>query len=310
METGFSNSFTDYFVFLKVALPAAMFVGTFLLLTQLARRRKVIDRGDWSIVATLAQSETLQEKIETLLAAAGMDEVLDAGRFYQVVIFIFLLASMPFVLKGTFAGVIFAALAAAAVPVGGLLYMRSRRQALIEDQLIAFFNEMAARMKAHEDPQSAFRDSIGNTEPPLRHILERVERNIRQMKDFPTALVKSRDYVTSPYYQDFIDAVQISYVTSGKLSDIVEGVIEQINERKIAIQKLKAAMAAINLQMVVIFIAPPLLTWMMIIQNPQAGEILFSTLAGFVILGVTLVLYVIAIAFAFWIRSSVTKKIS
>lgn len=306
----YSNDFTNYYLFLKVALPVAVAVAVFLLLTLLLRSRDAAPRGEWSIIRTVTQNRGLQDRVMTLIQSAGFDEVLDPARLYQIMAFIFLLASLPFILTGNFGGLFFAAILAAVVPLAFLYYVQGRRQALIDDQLIAFFNEMASRMKSKEDPQSAFIAAISNADAPLFDILVKVERNVRELKSFPEALIRSRASISSTYYQDFVDAVQISDIAGGRLSEIVTNVIIQINDKKIALRKLRAALSAINFQMAIIFVAPPLLSWMMMFQNPDSARILFGTPTGWAILGFTLVCYGVALGFALGVKRSVARRVS
>lgn len=306
----FIGETVGFFAFVRAIVPILVTVASFLLLLQLANISNLRKQESvWDVFSTTAKKAGLSDKLDRLIYEAGLDEILDASRIYQIMLLLFVLFSLPGFLAGTFVTVIFSLLLAIVLPIGIIKLMRNNRQKRVEDQLISFFNELATRMKAGSDPQTAFIESIQLTDRPLKDILIRTEKNIRQLKHFSEALIKSKEQIASVYYKDFVNAVQISTLTGGRLEDIVSGVISQINEKKTAIQRLKANMAAINMQMIFIFLSPPGLAWIMTAQNPQTGEILFGSLIGVILLIVTFIIYVIAIGFAMWIKSKVMKKI-
>ena len=294
--------------FMIVAVPLAISLMTVLISLQLGKRYIYVPKITPTDI--MKQNKTVTEKLDVLIAEAGLNNSLDAVKVYQIIITIFLIITISLFIRGNIlGGIVLGIVISISIPVATLMYIKSRRQAQIETQLVDFLNEMSTRMQVSSSTFNGFMESIPNTDFPLRPILENIARNAEHLKSFELALEASRTSITSVYYQDFIDAVEIHRDAGGDIRTLINTVIEQINDKMIALKKFKAALAAINLQLLIIFLAPPLVGWMTTLQNPENANVLFHTGQGLFILAVTLICYFGGVGFSFWLKNRVKKQI-
>lgn len=297
-------------IFVLVAVPI-LIGGTVFLLLFKSTNKFLYQLPKLSAAEIMSQNKTLSEKIDTLIIESGFSESLDATKIYQIIITLFILFSVSMFIRGNIVfGLIISSILSIAIPIGTLTYIKNRRQSQMELQLVDFFNEMSTRMQVSTSTLNAFTDSIPNTDFPLRPVLEKIAKNAQHLKSFELALDASRTAIASPYYQDFIDAIQIHREAGGDVRLLINMVVEQINVKMITLKKFKAAMAAINLQLLLIFIAPPIASWLNTMSNPDNAKVLFGSFGGFLILGGAVLCYVIGIGFSIWLKERVKKQIS
>lgn len=297
------------FEFIIVAVP--LVTGIIVILAALQLGKKHIYVPKVSPTDFITKNKTFLEKTELFIIEAGYGNILDAVKLYQIMITISVVVAISMFVRGSIIPGIFIGLAMGIIiPYAFLYYTRSQRQSKIELQLVDFLNEMGTRMQVSTSTVNAFVESIPNTQYPIRPILERIAKNSQQLNSFELAIEGSRTLISSPYYQDFVDTLQIHRETGGDVKVLILMAVEQINSKMITLKKFKAAMAAINLQLLLIFAAPPIAGWLTIMQNPESGEILFGSFIGWVILGVAIGTYAGGVGFSFWLKNKVKSQIS
>ena len=106
--------------------------------------------------------------------------------------------------------------------------------------------------------------------------------------------------------QDFgwvADAVAIQRDTGGNLTEILHRVGENIRERNELAKKVRALSAEGRISAWVMMAVPPALGAYLTGMNPEMFRSAFLTLAGAIVLGFCVVLYLVGF---FWIRKLVT----
>jgi Flp pilus assembly protein TadB len=301
-------SLAEQYQFTVVAVPVLVAVMVVLGLTQIAK--KFIYLPKISPMDMVTKNKTINEKLEALIVESGYGNVLDVVKLYQIIVTLLIIVAASLFLRGLIIpGLVMGPLVGVSAPLAFLYYSQTKRQDRIELQLVDFLNEMQTRMQVSNSTFTAFVNSISNAQYPLRPILEKIAKNAQQLKSFEVALESSRNLINSVYYQDFVDAVQINSEAGGDVRALIKMVVEQINNKMITLKKFKAAMAAINIQLIIIFAAPPGAAWLVIFQSPESGRILFNTFFGMVILFIALACYAGGVGFSVWLKNRVKKQI-
>ena len=299
---------TQQYQFIIVAIPLMAAIMVILAATQMGKKYIFIPRI--SAFDMISRNKNIVEKTKQLLDEAGYGNILNPVQLYQIMTTIMVVAAVAIFVKGNIiGGLFFGMLMGIMLPIGFLEYAKGTRQAKIELQLVDFLNEVGTRMQVSNSTFNSFAESITNVNYPLRPILEDIAKKA-QIVTFELALDNSRSSISSPYYQDFVDAIQINREAGGDVKMLISLVVEQINAKMITMKKLKAALAAINLQLLFIFAAPPITGWIMIFQNEDNGDIMFGTFMGMVMLAAAIIVYAGGIAFSIWVKNKVKKQIS
>lgn len=302
-------SLTQQYQFIIVAVPLLIATMVILAATQLGKKYIFVPKV--SPIKIVTKNKSLVEKIEKLLDEAGYGNIINPTQLFQIMLTLIVVSAVALFIKGNIiGGLLFGSLIGIMLPIGFLEYSKTKRQAKLELQLVDFLNEMGTRMQVSSSTLNSFVESIPNVGYPLRPILEEIAKKAQVLKSFELALDNSRNMIASPYYQDFIDAIQIHRDAGGDIKILINVVVEQINTKMITLKKLNAALAAINLQLLLIFAAPPLAGWLMIMQSKENSDLMFHTTKGFIILAGALACYGAGIGFSWWVKNNVKKQIS
>lgn len=262
-----------------------------------------------SIKSTMLDNRTSTDKLNRLIETAGVHDVLDAWKLYQIMGGITLFLSAMFIMKGYFLGILIAVTIGVIIPVGVLFFLRLKRQQKIEKQLVPFFNEMATRMRGEASASSAFAVSVENTEEPLRSILAKVVADERMLHSFEEALEASSATIESKYYHDFITAMKIYRQVNGDIHEILAAVTKQIKDNEVLMAKFNSQISAMNLNLGIVLLSPLLIAYMVFMQSSDIARILFHTFSGFIVLILVIAMYVGAVVWALYVVNDVKKKI-
>jgi tight adherence protein B len=138
---------------------------------------------------------------------------------------------------------------------------------------------------------------------PTAEEFARIVNEGRLGQDLVVAMHNTSERMASQDFGWVADAVAIQRDTGGNLTEILQRVGENIRERNELAKKVRALSAEGRISAWVMMAVPPALGAYLALMNGEMFKTAFITVAGFIILAVCLVLYLIGF---FWIRKLVT----
>jgi tight adherence protein B len=214
----------------------------------------------------------------------------------------FLAYMVGFVLGGVVLGVF----AAAVVPIGARINIsmrRSRRRRAFADQLESTLEVICSALRAGHSFPSALDTVSADALPPTDEEFARISNEGRLGQDLVAAMRNTAQRMDSQDFGWVADAVAIQRDTGGNLTEILKRVGENIRERNELAKKVRALSAEGRISAWVMMAVPPVLGAYLGFMNASMFKEAFISVAGFVVLGVCLVLYLIGF---FWIRKLVS----
>lgn len=214
----------------------------------------------------------------------------------------FLAYLVGYVLGGALLGLV----AAAIVPIGARMSIsmrRSRRRRAFGDQLESTLEVICSALRAGHAFPSALDTVAADAQSPTAEEFARIVNEGRLGQDLVVAMRGTAERMASQDFGWVADAVAIQRDTGGNLTEILHRVGENIRERNELAKKVRALSAEGRISAWVMMAVPPALGAYLTGMNPEMFRSAFLTLAGAIVLGFCVVLYLVGF---FWIRKLVT----
>lgn len=257
-------------------------------------------------------STAATETVGRLMAgrSATMDEMLylagirTPARDVVVVLIVgaFVAFIIGLVLVNWFLGLLLALL----VPVAFRLVVTvrtDRRRSAFGGQLSEILQTLAANLRAGNSLPQAMNVLAGEAEEPVRGEFARVGNELRVGRSMNLALDAVADRMKSEDFRWVTQAIAINREVGGNLADVLDGVAHTMRERAALRRQVDALSAEGKMSGWVLMALPVAVFLLVSMANPGYFEPLLTKPAGWVMIGLSLVLMVIG---GFWLNA-VTK---
>ena len=212
---------------------------------------------------------------------------------------------LAFVVGYVFGDVALGLALAVAVPVGARINisrLRRKRRDAFADQLESTLEVICSALRAGHSFPSALDTVSADAQAPTAEEFARIVNEGRLGQDLITAMHNTAERMECQDFGWVADAAAIQRDTGGNLSEILQRVGENIRVRNELAKKVRALSAEGRASAWVMMAVPPLLGVYLTVMNPAMYKTAFVTLTGMILLGFSLVLYLIGF---FWIRKIV-----
>lgn len=214
-----------------------------------------------------------------------------------------------FVVGYAAAGVAVGLLVAVLVPVasrGVVSSRRSKRQNAFADQLESTLEVVSSALRAGHSLPSALDTVSADAQSPTAEEFARIVNEGRLGLDTVEAMRETARRMRSEDFGWITDAVAIQRDTGGNLSEVLDRVGETIRERTTLAQQVRAISAEGRASSKVMMAMPLVIGAFMFWRSPTTFVPIFTTGTGQLLLGISVVLYVIGY---FWIRTLVNVRV-
>ena len=192
-------------------------------------------------------------------------------------------------LGGFFAALVFAA-AGYFIPWGVVMYLHTRRMALIDDQLVDSLLLMANALKAGLSLQQSLELVVREMKPPIADEFGRLVKEIHLGRLTDDALRRFAERVPLEDVQLAVDSILTLRETGGNLSETFQVISHTIVERKKVQGKIKSMTAQGMTQGVLICLFPIVMMLMFSFIDPNYMRPFFQTPLGLLMLVAVFVL--------------------
>lgn len=188
-----------------------------------------------------------------------------------------------------FSGPGFAVLGLVLGAVGPWIYLKfrhSRRLSRFNGQLAETLGLMAGGLQAGLSLPQAIDSVVREGSEPMASELQRALVEQRLGVDITDALEGVGQRMDSEDFQWIVMAIRIQREVGGNLAEILHTVADTLREREFLRRQVKALSAEGRLSGYILTGLPPLIGVYMMFANPDYISVLYTTLPGFVLLGV------------------------
>lgn len=199
-------------------------------------------------------------------------------------------------------------LVALLVPIGTKVYLRiktTRRRQLFTKQLDETIQMIASALRAGHSFTRALDAVATESDSPTAEEFARVINENRIGRDLIVALEQTADRMQSDDFRWVAEAVAIHRDTGGNLNEVLDRVGATMRERNQVRQKVMSLASEGRFSAVILMLLPILVGGFYAIINPEYMALLVTTSIGRILLGVSLVMYIIG---GFWMRAIVRVK--
>lgn len=179
----------------------------------------------------------------------------------------------------------------------------AKRRAKFDKQMAETMTLFSSALKSGMNVPNALANVAQEMDAPMGEELARVVNESRLGRDLIQGM---RDTAVRMESKDFMwvtEAVAIQRESGGRLSEILDRVIETIAQRNELREKIASLAAEGKISAMVLMALPVGVGVMFMVMNPAYMEPLFTTVPGYIMLGVAAVLYALG---GFWL-SRMTK---
>ncbi len=185
------------------------------------------------------------------------------------------------------------ALVAGIVPYMLVRRRKAKRLQLITDQLPDVLMILASSMRAGHSFLQALDAASQEIGSPSGPELARVVTEIRLGRPAAEALISLGDRIGTEEYKWTVLAVNIQSEVGGNLAEILDTLAETVRDRGVLQRQIRVLSAEGRLSMKIFLILPPLLVLLLLQINPEYMQLLWTTTAGWIMIGVSLLLMTI-----------------
>lgn len=214
-------------------------------------------------------------------------------------------AFLAFVVGYVIGGAALGLALAVIVPVGArvnISRLRRKRREAFANQLESTLEVICSALRAGHSFPSAVDTVSADAQSPTAEEFARIVNEGRLGQDMITAMRSTAERMESQDFGWVADAAAIQRDTGGNLAEILQRVAENIRVRNELAKKVRVLSAEGRASAWVMMAVPPLLGIYLTAMNPAMYKTAFLTLAGMLLLALSLVLYVIGFL---WIRKIV-----
>ena len=179
----------------------------------------------------------------------------------------------------------------------------AKRRAKFDKQMAETMTLFSSALKSGMNVPNALANVAQEMDAPMGEELARVVNESRLGRDLIQGM---RDTAVRMESKDFMwvtEAVAIQRESGGRLSEILDRVIETIAQRNELREKIASLAAEGKISAMVLMALPVGVGVMFMVMNPAYMEPLFTTVPGYIMLGVAALLYALG---GFWL-SRMTK---
>ncbi len=257
--------------------------------------------ASWFVLNWMHKRYLTVRKTFEYRAGQGFAEMflfLDAGQVWTAGAIISLAAGLlSFLLTSSPVVALSVWLAALFLPQAVLRHLRSKRLIRLERQLPDLLLSLAGALRAGVGVQSALKLATQNMPQPLAQELGLIQREQRMGVSLDQALEHFGERLASEGASLVVSALRISMHTGGNLAETLETLAGTLRARLHLKGRINALTAQGRMQSWVMALLPPGLAWALWWLDPDAMHKLWTTPAGWAVLGLVVVLEVVGMAF-------------
>ncbi|MDR7253798.1 tight adherence protein B [Nocardioides sp. BE266] len=245
-------------------------------------------KGSAVSVANKFVSEDLETKISQRLSGAGSSftasewVLVHAGIAFAGGLVGLIMGGIPLSLLGLLLGIV--------LPWVYLKFKHGRRLSAFNAQLAQTLGLMAGGLQAGLSLPQAVDTVVREGHEPMAGELRRALVEQRLGVDITDALDGVGDRMESDDFAWVVMAIRIQREVGGNLAEILHTVADTLREREYLRRQVKALSAEGRLSGYILTGLPPLIFFYMTFANPDYVALLYTTLPGYIILGVALFL--------------------
>lgn len=180
------------------------------------------------------------------------------------------------------------------------LYVRwraERRRQMLIKQLMDTIILLNQSVQAGNSVLVAFQHAAEQLPPPMKEEIEQLLRDARAY-DLSDALQRMDERIGHPTFSLVAQALIVQEETGGSAVPVLARAIELIAEREEVARAVEVHSAEGRITLVALAAMPPAFLLLFSSAAPELTEPLFGTRAGFVVLGIMALLYVVGILWA------------
>lgn len=245
-------------------------------------------KGSAVSVANRFVSKDLETKISQRLSGAG--SALTASEWVLVHVGIVFVGGLVGLIMGGLALSILCVLLGIVLPWVYLKFRHGRRLSAFNAQLAQTLGLMAGGLQAGLSLPQAVDTVVKEGHEPMAGELRRALVEQRLGVDITDALDGVGERMESDDFAWVVMAVRIQREVGGNLAEILHTVAETLREREYLRRQVKALSAEGRLSGYILCGLPPLIFFYMTFANPEYVRLLYTTLPGYIIIGVALFL--------------------
>ena len=159
--------------------------------------------------------------------------------------------------------------------------------------------QVAAALKAGHSFKQGLQTIVDEGQEPASKELSRVITDTRLGRPMDEALAETAERIGSKNFSFVITAVTIQRQVGGNLAEVLQNTVGTMRERAYLRRQVRALSAEARLSAYILSVLPPLVGCWLLFIDPTYMRPLYTTLAGLLLLAVTVVLYVVGVL---WMR--------
>lgn len=179
-----------------------------------------------------------------------------------------LLGGLVFILQENFLSTSIAVMFGAMLPIGYLIFRRSRRQNQINEQLSDMIDELARSAKTGRSLTHCFIDVAEKTASPLGDELKESARRLQMGVSMKAALDGLYEQTGVASLNILSMALIVHQETGGDLVKVLERLARTIRDRMLFLGRLRTATAGSRATAVLMIALPPLILGFFILRDP------------------------------------------
>lgn len=262
-------------------------------------------RGIQRIGRFVADMLGIRSVVEVRLDQSGLSSIVPEFFVFWHVMAVMLIGAIFYFVSGLVAAIAVIA-AAAYAPFLLLSFLAGRRKARIEEQLADTLQLVGGLLRAGHGFPQALAAVTKETEPPISVALKRVAGHVRLGGTIEEGLNKMAVEVDSVALRWAVTAIKIQREVGGNLSEILDTLSRSIRERGELSRQVKALTAEGRFSAYILLAMPFILTGMLYMSNRQYMSLLWTTTAGYTLLGIAAVLMILG---TLWLRRIVRVEV-
>lgn len=179
----------------------------------------------------------------------------------------------------------------------------SRRKAKFNEQMAEAMTLLSSALKSGMNVPSAMANTATEMDAPMGEELARIVNESRLGRDMVEAMHETAERMESADFKWVTDAVAIQRESGGRLSEILDRVTATIGERNELRLKIHSLAAEGRASAYILMALPIGVGVMFGVMNPEFMAPLFTTISGYILLGIAAIFYAVG---GFWL-SRITK---
>ena len=181
--------------------------------------------------------------------------------------------------------------------------LTSRRKEKFNKQMADAMTLLSSALKSGMNVPTAMANVATEMDAPMGEELARIVNETRLGRDMVAAMMETAERMESDDFKWVTEAVSIQRESGGRLSEILDRVTATIAERNELRLKISSLAAEGKASAVILMALPIGVAVMFGLMNPAFMAPLFTTLPGYILLGIAAIFYA---AGGFWL-SQITK---